>query len=111
MAVCGDGFLWAGVETCDDGGTADGDYCASGCDEVTGACGDGVVQGNESCDDGNTVSNDYCLFNCQLVTGSCGDGVIQKTLEVCDDGNSSNVDATSLAVSNSLNPSSGFAIM
>ena len=54
--------------------------------QVTGWCGDGLVQLNEVCDDANTDGGDYCASDCQLGTGKCGDGVLQD-IEACDDGN------------------------
>ena len=39
-------------EVCDDGNTADNDYCSADCLSATGSCGDGAVQSNEDCDDG-----------------------------------------------------------
>jgi cysteine-rich repeat protein len=49
--LCGDGAAESG-EACDDGNTADGDYCSADCQTVTGECGDGTLQSNETCDDG-----------------------------------------------------------
>ncbi|PCC67740.1 Myxococcus cysteine-rich repeat-containing protein [Nannocystis exedens] len=56
FAVCGDGFVQAGVEACDDGNRVDTDAC-SGC--IAAFCGDGVVQaGVEECDeDGDNCEN------------------------------------------------------
>jgi cysteine-rich repeat protein len=43
-AVCGDGFLYAGVEECDDDNNGDGDGCSGGClSEVPDVC----QQGND----------------------------------------------------------------
>jgi len=61
--TCGDGRR-EGSEACDDGNTVDGDYCAAGCDAVTGRCGDGQRQDNEACDDGNDVDVDLCSNGC-----------------------------------------------
>lgn len=53
--VCGDGRVEAD-EACDDGNTAGDDYCSADCSEVTGSCGDGVLQSAvETCDDGTTA--------------------------------------------------------
>ncbi len=52
QAICGNGFIETD-EVCDDGNLADGDYCASDCQSVSGSCGDGTMQvGVEGCDDG-----------------------------------------------------------
>ncbi|MDF1564175.1 MAG: DUF4215 domain-containing protein [Deltaproteobacteria bacterium] len=88
--VCGNGTV-SGSEACDDGNTADGDYCSAACDAVTGRCGDGSQQTNEACDDGNTVDGDYCSADCAAATGACGDGTLQ-TNEACDDGNTADGD-------------------
>ena len=83
-SYCGDGKIdRSNGEECDDGNTADGDYCSSNCKTVTGYCGDGIKQTNEECDDGNISNGDYCSADCQTVTGSCGDGTKQNN-EVCD---------------------------
>lgn len=83
-AVCGNSSIEA-AEACDDGNTADGDYCAADCSAETGSCGDATQQDNEACDDGNVEDGDYCAADCQTVTGSCGDGTTQAN-ENCDDG-------------------------
>jgi cysteine-rich repeat protein len=85
--------------------------CANGCtgnDCTAGRCGDGILQASEQCDDDNTVSEScayglmscvVCGSTCQLVNGAvsyCGDKVIQSAAgELCDDGNSSNLDLCS----------------
>ena len=38
-SVCGNGVI-ENSETCDDGNTADGDYCSADCQTTTGSCGD-----------------------------------------------------------------------
>jgi MYXO-CTERM domain-containing protein len=82
-AVCGDGFVQAGVEECDDANDVDTDDCVA-C--VAAACGDGFVQDAvEECDDGNDVDTDDCVTGC--VPASCGDGFVQDGVEECDDGN------------------------
>jgi len=70
-AACGDGFLWAGHEECDDANLVDGDGCTSTC--TAEVCGDGVLQGAEECDDGNVVDGDGCESNCTATV--CGDPV------------------------------------
>ncbi len=87
--ACGDGIinrlftppLAAGVEQCDDGGTAAGDGCSATCQIET--CGNNVTEAvnGEQCDDGNAVDDDTCRNNCQLPT--CGDGVVNNG-EPCD---------------------------
>lgn len=63
LATCGDGFVHAGVEVCDDG-INDNSYdgCAPGCAALGPHCGDGIqqVEAGELCDDGNQVSGDGC---------------------------------------------------
>ncbi len=88
-ARCGDGVLWAGVETCDDGNTKDGDACPGGCGPKT--CGDGVVQPPEQCDDANRDDTDACLSSCVLAR--CGDGFLETGVEACDDANALTTDA------------------
>jgi cysteine-rich repeat protein len=64
-AVCGDGFVHAGVEECDDGAANNGDgkdQCRASCKNPT--CGDGVVDTGEACDDGNEVDGDTCSNQC-----------------------------------------------
>ena len=84
--VCGDTYLYIGVEICDDGNLVYGDGCDHFClDEV---CGNGYHQPylGEECDDGNTVNTDNCSNACILA--KCGDGIQQSSLgEQCDDGN------------------------
>ncbi|MCY1008558.1 DUF4215 domain-containing protein [Nannocystis pusilla] len=121
-ASCGDGFVRAGVETCDDAGesaSCDGDctpaMCGDGvvnmtaqeacdgmgesmtCDaDCTPAmCGDGKLNktAGEACDDGNAVDTDACLTDCKAA--KCGDGVVQAGVEACDDGNMIDDDACS----------------
>jgi len=64
-------------EACDDGNREDGDYCSADCKQVTGFCGDGVIQDNESFDPGQTNGNwiiscdaDYSMVNGLLHFGS-----------------------------------------
>jgi cysteine-rich repeat protein len=83
-ASCGDGFVHAGVEACDDGNADDSDACQSSCQAAF--CGDGFVQtGVEVCDDANADNSDACLSTC--VAAFCGDGFVQTGVEACDDGN------------------------
>jgi cysteine-rich repeat protein len=88
-AVCGDGFMQAGVEECDDGNLDDTDACPSTC--LNAFCGDGFTQVDvEACDDANMDDTDACLTSC--VAASCGDGLIQAGVEQCDDANMDNAD-------------------
>ncbi len=88
-AICGDGFVHAGVEACDDGNGNDTDACLSTCQRAR--CGDGFVQlGVEACDDGNADDGDACLPTC--VAARCGDGVLERGVEACDDGNADDGD-------------------
>ena len=85
-ATCGDGFLWTGMEECDDGpDNSDTKACTTSCKDAK--CGDGFVLENssEACDDGNKVDTDGCLNTC--VEAKCGDGKKQDGVEDCDDGN------------------------
>lgn len=67
-ASCGDGFLYAGVEVCDDG-TNDGAYggCNPGCAALAPNCGDAIVQpANEHCDGATgfaSVGCTSCLYD------------------------------------------------
>jgi cysteine-rich repeat protein len=63
-ATCGDGFVWAANEICDDGNNGDDhDDCLDGCNPAS--CGDGFVwAGHETCDDGNNVPGDGCDAAC-----------------------------------------------
>jgi len=87
-AVCGDGYVWEGVELCDDGNTDDADGCTTRCAPPT--CGDGVVQAPELCDDGDVDDTDGCTSAC--VPAVCGDGHVQAG-EECDDALVSAVDS------------------
>ena len=86
LNVCGDGWLYDGVEICEDGNLIYGDGCDHFClDEV---CGNGFSQPylGEECDDGNAVNDDFCTDSCSRAI--CGDGVLQTIIgEQCDDGN------------------------
>jgi len=67
-AACGDGFVYLGVEECDDGaGNANtADKCRTTC--VKPKCGDKIKDTAEECDDGNTNANDGCNATCKLET-------------------------------------------
>jgi cysteine-rich repeat protein len=101
-AICGDTFVQAGVEQCDDGGNVNGDGCSSTCQiepPPAAVCGNGgAPEAGEDCDDGNTVTEacDYgdtdgctvCDSTCHNVAGAtafCGDS-IPNGGEQCDDG-------------------------
>ena len=88
VAVCGDTYVHAGVESCDDGNSNNTDGCTNSCGLPT--CGDGVVQVGEQCDDQNINNNDACLNSCRL--NRCGDGFVNPATELCDDGNTNNTD-------------------
>jgi len=81
LNACGDDYLAAAVEGCDDGNLMDGDGCSGAC-ELEG-CGDGVKDGREECDDGDQDDADECNNLCHLPV--CGDGVVNPS-EACDDG-------------------------
>jgi cysteine-rich repeat protein len=81
-AACGDGFVQAGVEACDDGNMVDDDACSNAC--AMPSCGDKIVQMGEECDDGNMDDTDACVSTC--LNAKCGDGKIQAGVETCDDG-------------------------
>ena len=66
-ASCGDGFLWMGMEGCDDGNVDDTDACPSGVGGCVAEakCGDGFVEaGAEDCDDMNGEDLDACNNAC-----------------------------------------------
>jgi cysteine-rich repeat protein len=89
VAVCGDGFVLAGAETCEDGNADDTDACPTTC--VQAFCGDGFTQASvEACDDGNADNTDACLTTC--VPALCGDSFVQASVEMCDDGNADSTD-------------------
>ena len=98
-ARCGDGFVQAGVEGCDDANTysepceygeAACETCLENCQlgpGQTAVCGDGVRNGPEACDDGNEINDDECDNNCTIP--GCGNGQLAGD-EVCDDGDQLN---------------------
>jgi len=77
---CGDGNIdYIAGEACDDGNAINGDYCSHpGC-QITGYCGDAIIQINEVCDSSTTPPGigPYCVNDCQTNLGSCGDAKIQ----------------------------------
>jgi cysteine-rich repeat protein len=84
-AYCGDGFMHAGYEACDDGNLNDNDACTTQTCEPN-VCGDGILyEGMEDCDDGNLSPNDECTDTCSVAF--CGDGIKHTGVEECDDGN------------------------
>jgi len=94
-AVCGDGFVWAGKEQCDDGNDINTDSCL----KIEGqcnlaVCGDGFLyEGQEQCDDGNFLNYDGCSNVCSVEPEAvCGNGVTEVG-EQCDDGNTNNGDS------------------
>ena len=83
---CGDGYVIAGVEQCDDGNAASNDGCSncmvvdgwictgiepSVCQLINGpsTCGNGMMNANERCDDANTNNGDGCSSGCQVENG------------------------------------------
>src|SRR5690606_4872698 len=98
--ACGDRIV-SGDETCDDGGTEDGDGCSATCtielpgwvcptpgEPCTPVCGDGLLLGDEQCDDGNLVPNDGCSELCRRQSGfACEQPGVACSLTVCADGN------------------------
>ncbi|MEM6292235.1 MAG: DUF4215 domain-containing protein [Myxococcota bacterium] len=91
-ARCGDGFIFEGVEQCDDGDGNNGpdQFCTSEC--LINVCGDGFQGPGEECDPGadQIGPGQFCLDGCIL--NVCGDGD-QWAGEACDDGNDDNTDA------------------
>ncbi len=101
LPECGDGFVWAGNEDCDENETVNDapnparldntDSCLDTC--VWNGCGDGwryVTSTNganpnalEVCDDGNNSDADTCKNNC--TASQCDDGIVQPG-EDCDRG-------------------------
>ncbi|MEP6646886.1 MAG: DUF4215 domain-containing protein, partial [Saprospiraceae bacterium] len=109
-------------ESCDDGGTNNGDGCSSTCMVEPGwicagvpsvcapfsICGNGIIESGESCDDGGTNSGDGCSSACIVEPGwmcagvpsvcapqfTCGNGIVESG-ESCDDGGTNNGDGCS----------------
>lgn len=67
-AACGDGFVYIGVEDCDDGGESA--TCNADC--TVSVCGDATLneESGEQCDDGNKRSGDGCEADCELPFGA-----------------------------------------
>lgn len=79
-AVCGDGFVWVGVEVCDSA-SASCDYACSG---EPALCGNGNLDAGEACDAGAAnaeVPGAPCRTDCTLPR--CGDAVVDAG-EACD---------------------------
>ena len=79
LARCLDGIVDNG-EICDDGNQSIGDYCSPDCQQITGYCGNGIMESNEICDPG---IDPYCADDCSKIAGYCGDGIKQDH-EKCD---------------------------
>jgi cysteine-rich repeat protein len=85
-ATCGDGYIRAGVEECDDGSGANSTECDADCTAVV--CGDDHVNVavGEECDDGNDNVFDACPSGpegtCRSAT--CGDGFLRLGFEQCE---------------------------
>ncbi|MBW2314919.1 MAG: DUF4215 domain-containing protein [Deltaproteobacteria bacterium] len=91
---CGDGVLDPG-ESCDDGGTLQGDGCSSLCEIEVGftcsgvpsscaaVCTDGLVRGSETCDDGNPFDGDGCSSICSVEPGFACTGEPSDCSEAC----------------------------
>jgi len=80
-ARCGDGFVWSGVEACDDAGESAA--CNSDCSPAS--CGDGIINhtAGESCDD----AGESATCNADCTPATCGDGVANGLAgEECDRG-------------------------
>lgn len=126
--VCGNSVIETSPggfgETCDDGNTADGDGCSSGCLRDLGwrcegapsdcerVCGNGTLDADASeiCDDGGRADGDGCSADCQQEQGYvcttadgpssctrvCGNGTIEpEGGEQCDDGGEAGGDGCS----------------
>ncbi len=117
--TCGDGFVDAPGEECDDGNLAwapddgcdlacqlyPGFACSSSPSLCTETCGDGNIDPTEQCDDGNIFSSDGCNNHCAIeqsyscigepstcTNTTCGDGLVNDPGEECDDGNTAGRD-------------------
>lgn len=84
--VCGDGYLYQGVEQCDEGSDngivcssayeSTCTYCSSSCRVLTSSgsfCGDGVINGTEFCDAGDLLHYWYNASN-RHTNGTCEPG-------------------------------------
>ncbi|MBU2213294.1 DUF4215 domain-containing protein, partial [Patescibacteria group bacterium] len=113
-ATCGDGFIKAGVEQCDDGAfnsNALPDVCRTTCTKPK--CGDGVEDTGEGCDDGNMINGDGCNDKCSVevtINQVCGNGEVEEG-EECDDGNQVDNDDCSNECRISLSPVEGAVII
>lgn len=67
LNTCGDGYVYTGVEECDDNNTENNDACTNIC--KNNVCGDGYtyLAGGQECDDANADNCDGCS-NCKLCT-------------------------------------------
>ncbi len=99
LNVCGDDYVYSGVESCDDGSeNGDGcdpdydstcNYCSSSCTYKTSSgayCGDGTINGSESCD--GAALPGYCIDTSTGVidvAGKC-DAANKGTSTGCEDG-------------------------
>jgi cysteine-rich repeat protein len=85
-AWCGDGYLWAAEELCEDRNELIGDGCSDLCEVEPGwicddatllcatVCGDGLIRAAELCDDGGLVNEDGCNITCEVEEGwTCSD--------------------------------------
>jgi cysteine-rich repeat protein len=76
-AVCGDGFVHAGVEACDDGNTDDTDACATWCEAAR--CTDGLANGDEGDLDCGGACSRVCSSGQRCsVAGDCFSGVCNE---------------------------------
>ena len=84
-ARCGDGFIWLGVEVCDDGDDNSDeapDACRTSC--VDPACGDGVTDDGEDCDDANDDDWDGCTSGCEVRDGLTTDTAARTCATILD---------------------------
>ena len=100
LATCGDAYVLAEVEECDDGGESE--TCDADC--TAAACGDMTVNATagEECDDGNDDDTDDCPTTC--LSPTCGDGFVWADNEECDDGNNEDGDGCSADCTNEGDP-------
>jgi cysteine-rich repeat protein len=86
--ACGDGIFIRGEEICDPSESSWAGYCAEDCSEVTGWCGDGIIQPEqESCDGQRGCDHDCTAaygFTCEgdpvacSATGLPGDRLMEE---------------------------------
>lgn len=117
--LCGDGFVWKGIESCDNGIQNKGpnelspcfapysgscNYCNTQCQYKTfsGAyCGDGVINGTEACDGAalphwcvqESISGVTRGKSCQPLS-TCEDGFTCKPTGACNGGTKNGLDCT-----------------